>query len=35
LTYYHANTEAIEADISDEKAEADRLEKLHSQGVTS
>jgi uncharacterized protein (DUF433 family) len=34
LAYYHANTEAIEADLAYEKAEADRLEKLHSQGVT-
>jgi uncharacterized protein (DUF433 family) len=33
LAYYHANTAAIEADLTDEKAEADRLEKLHSQGA--
>jgi uncharacterized protein (DUF433 family) len=33
LAYYHANTAAIEADLADEKAEADRLEKLHSQGA--
>jgi uncharacterized protein (DUF433 family) len=31
LAYYHANTEAIEADIADEKAAADRLEQLHTQ----
>ena len=30
LAYYHANTEAIEADIAAEAAEADRLEKLYS-----
>jgi uncharacterized protein (DUF433 family) len=31
LAYYHANTEAIEADLADEAAEADRLEQCHSQ----
>ncbi len=30
IAYYHANTEAIEADIKAEAAEADRLEKLYS-----
>ena len=30
LTYYHANTDAIEADLTHQAAEADRLEKLHS-----
>jgi uncharacterized protein (DUF433 family) len=30
LAYYHANTEAIEADIAAEAAEADRLENSYS-----
>jgi uncharacterized protein (DUF433 family) len=30
LTYYHANTEAIETELTDEKTEGDRLEKLHA-----
>lgn len=29
LAYYHANTDAIEADLAYQKAEGDRLEKLH------
>lgn len=29
LAYYHANQEEIEADISDEEAEADQLEREH------
>jgi len=29
LTYYHANQEAMEAEIAAEKAEADRLEREH------
>jgi uncharacterized protein (DUF433 family) len=35
LAYYHANTAAIETDLAEEKTEADRLEKLHSQGAAS
>ncbi|MEB3294720.1 MAG: DUF433 domain-containing protein [Synechococcales bacterium] len=35
LTYYHANTAAIEADLAFEKAEADRLEQLHTQSAGS
>jgi uncharacterized protein (DUF433 family) len=35
LAYYHANTAAIEADLAYEKAEADRLEKLHTQRAES
>jgi hypothetical protein len=31
LTYYHANTDEIEADLAHEAAEADRLEQLHTQ----
>jgi len=31
LTYYHANQEAIEADIAAEEAEADRLEREHRE----
>ena len=30
LAHYHANTEAVEADIAAEVIEADRLEKLYS-----
>jgi uncharacterized protein (DUF433 family) len=33
LTYYHANTAAIEADLTHQAAEADRLEKLDSQNL--
>lgn len=29
LTYYHANQEAIEADIAAEEAEAERIEREH------
>ena len=29
LTYYHANREEVEADIAQEKAEAERLEREH------
>jgi uncharacterized protein (DUF433 family) len=31
LTYYHANREEIEADIANEQAEAERLEREHYQ----
>ncbi|MBC8509335.1 MAG: DUF433 domain-containing protein [Anaerolineales bacterium] len=31
LAYYHANRTEIEADIADEEAEADRLERAHYQ----
>jgi uncharacterized protein (DUF433 family) len=34
LAYYHANTEAIEADLAYEKAEADRLEKQQTEEPT-
>ena len=30
LAYYHANREAIEADLATEESEADRLEKEHA-----
>ncbi len=29
LAYYHSNTDTIEADLAYQKAEGDRLEKLH------
>jgi uncharacterized protein (DUF433 family) len=29
LTYYHANRQEIEADLADEQAEAERLEREH------
>ena len=32
LAYYHANREAIEADLATEEAEADRLEREHTAG---
>jgi uncharacterized protein (DUF433 family) len=35
LAYYHANIEEIEADLADQAAAAERLEKLHSQNVSS
>ena len=31
LTYYHANQEAMEADLAAEEAEADRLEREHRE----
>ena len=31
LTYYHANQEAMEADMAAEEAEADRLEREHRE----
>jgi uncharacterized protein (DUF433 family) len=31
LTYYHANTAAIKADLADQAADADRLEQRRSQ----
>ena len=31
LAYYHANFDAIEADLGEEEAEYDRLAALHSQ----
>lgn len=31
LTYYHANRDEVEADIAQEKEEADRLEREHRQ----
>jgi hypothetical protein len=30
LAYYHANREAVEADLAAEAAEADRLEQEHA-----
>lgn len=31
LTYYHANREEVDADLAQEKEEADRLEREHRQ----
>ncbi len=33
LAYYHANTEEIEADLTDQAVAAEQLEKFHSQSV--
>lgn len=35
LTYYHANTDEIEADIAHQSAEAKRLEALHQNDLTA
>jgi uncharacterized protein (DUF433 family) len=35
LTYYHANREEVEADLAQERSEADRLEREHRQARTS
>jgi uncharacterized protein (DUF433 family) len=35
LTYYHANTDEIEADIAYQSAEAKRLESLHQHGLAT
>jgi uncharacterized protein (DUF433 family) len=35
LTYYHANTAEVEADMTDQTAEAQRLETAHQSASTS